>query len=137
MSKLGIKISREGKPVETARDNELIFNSDYPSLKIQSQGSGTHTFTNHEGNKRLSTHNLGYRPFYAIWVDEGSGYKLVSYGQQTGDFYVGFLGTATTTTLELVAYATYNGGMFGDPTLPANKTVDYSWVIFYDPVKDE
>lgn len=137
MDEYVVKISKPGKDVEKAGDEDLQFNSEYPSLKIFSQGTGSHTFSNHEGYKSLTAHNLGYKPFYAIWVDEGDGYQLVSYGKQSGDFYIGFLGTATTTTLELVAYATYNGGFFGDPTPPSDETVDYAWVIFYDPIKDE
>lgn len=137
MNDYGVKISKEGFNVLTAKDNELLFNSFYPSLKIFDGGTGSHTFNNHEGYKRLTTHNLGYKPFYAVWIDEGNGYNLVSYGKQGANFFTGFFATATTTTLELVAIATYNGGFWGDPTPPPNKTVDYTWIIFYDPIEDE
>jgi len=137
MSNYGLKIAEVGYDVKTCTENHLIYSSKYPQLKIQDSGSGSHTFTNNQGYFTLVTYDLGYKPFFAVWIDEGSGYKLVTYGQQVGDFYIGYIATAKTTTLELIAITTYNGGMFGDNTLPENKTVDYAWVIFYDPIKDE
>lgn len=133
----GLKIAQTGYDVKTCPDNKLVYSSEYPQLKIHSSGSGSHTFTNYEGYITLSTHNLGYRPFFAIWVDKGSGFKLVTFGEQSGDFYMGYLGTAKTDVLQLVSYATYNGGMWGDPTLPPDIEIDYAWIIFYDPIKDE
>lgn len=132
----GIKMSRENFNVLTAGDNELIFNSKYPALKIYSEGSGTYTFTNNQGNKLLKQHNLGYNPFYAIWVDIGSGYVLTSFNTNVGDYRIMYTGTASENDLYLSCIRAYIGGIWGDTTLPPNKTVDYSWVIFYDPTNE-
>ena len=134
----GLKISKEGSDVKDCDDNELVYSSMYPQLKIHSSGSGSHTFTNNDGRKELTTHDLGYKPFFAIWVDTGDGFELCGFNvANIGDYAVGYLGTAKTDVLLLVAYATYVGGAWGDTTPPPNKTVDYAWIIFYDPVKDE
>ena len=115
-------------------DDEMLFNSSYPALKVHSSGTGNTTFTNNEGQITLTTHSLGYKPFFAVWVDEGGGFKLCTYSSSVGDFFTAYMGTATTTTLELVAIATYTGGFWGDPTLPPDIDVDYKWIIFYDPI---
>jgi len=133
----GLKIAQTGNDVKTCTDNKLVYCSIYPQLKIHSTGSGSYTFEGHEGYITLTTHNLGYRPFFAIWVNEGSGYKLITYGQQSGDFYMGYLGTSKEDVLQLVSFITYNGGFWGDPTLPEDVEIDYAWVIFYDPIQDE
>lgn len=133
----GVKMSKEGFDVLTAKDNELIFNSKYPALKVHSEGSGTYTFTNNQGNALLTEHNLGYKPFFAVWVDIGGGYLLSSFYTSVGDYRIMYMGTATETQLYLTAVRAYTGGFFGDSTLPPSKEVGYSWVIFYDPIKDE
>lgn len=133
----GIKISLPGFNVLKAKDNQLLFTSKYPALKIHSEGAGSYNFTNNEGRVTVTTHNLGYRPFFVVWVDEGSGYNLCTVTGSVGDFFTAYMATSTTTTLELVAIATYTGGFFGDPTPPPNKNVSYRWKIFYDPVKNE
>ena len=141
MSNWGFKIAETGNDVKTCTEDKLIFTSKYPALKLHSSGSGSKTFTNNEGFETLTTHNLGYRPFFAVWVDEGdgNGFQLCTFtgSAASGNYFVGYMGTSTTTTLELVAITTYVGGFWGDPTAPANKTVDYAWAIFYDPIEDE
>lgn len=132
----GIKVSSSGKSVLIAEDNELAFTSKYPSLKIHSEGRGTYTFTNNQGNKLLTTHNLGYRPFFGVWVDYGGSYTLTSCSTSVGDYRIMYTGTATSTQLYLTAIRAYIGGIWGDPTLPPNKEVDYSWIIFYDPINE-
>jgi hypothetical protein len=137
MNDWGFKIAETGFDVKTCGDQNLVYSSAYPQLKKQSSGSGSHTFTNNQGTLEIAEHNLGYRPFFAVWVDTGSGYELATFGGQSGDFYVGYMPTATTEKLFLVAVTTYNGGFWGDPTPLPDKTIDYSWVIFYDPIEDE
>lgn len=132
----GIKISKEGENVLTAGDKDLIFNSTYPALKIHSEGSGSCTFTNNQGNQLLTTHDLGYKPFFAVWADIGGGFLLTSFGDVVGDYSIRYTGSATTTQLYLMSIRAYTGGFFGDPTLPPDKDVDYSWIIFYDPIQE-
>lgn len=135
MTNIGIKISKPGFDVKTASDNELVFTSEYPALKIQGQGTGTRTFTDNEGFELLEEHDLGYIPFFNIWVDTGAGYKMTPFGEYQDDYWIGYLGSAKTDKLYLVAVATYVGGPYGDPTTPADKTVDYAWITFYDPTQ--
>ena len=135
MTNYGIKISKQGFDVKTAGENELIFKSDYPALKIQGQGTGSKTFTNNEGTQLLQEHDLGYIPFTNIWVDTGSGYRMTPFGEYQGDYWIGYLGSARINDLYLIAVTTYVGGPFGDPTPPSNKTVDYAWITYYDPTQ--
>jgi len=100
MKEYGVKISKPGFDVKTALENELNFYSKYPLLKIHSSGSGTNTFTD-EGTIELSVHSLGYRPFYAVWIDthDGNGYRLITDMKISGDWYVYFLPSASTSKL--------------------------------------
>lgn len=137
MSNIGIKISQPGFDVKTAADNELVIKSSYPALKIHSVGSGTESITYADGGEyiTLATHNLGYRPFFAVWADRGDGYQLCTFSGASGDYTIMYMGTSTTTTLLFGAKATYTGGFFGDPTTPDDESIDYAWVIFYDPIE--
>ncbi len=59
----GIKVSRSGFDVKTARPNELAFSSAYKTLKVHSFGSGSIT-----DSSRIVTipHNLGYVPIFMV-----------------------------------------------------------------------
>lgn len=131
----GLKVSREDNSVFTAEGNHLLFNSEYPALKIANQGKGSVTFSNNEGYHKLVDHNLGYAPFFNVWVDDGSGYKMTPFGAGGANFWIGYLGSARDDDLYLIAVTTYTGGYWGDPTPPPDKTVDYAWIIYYDPIK--
>lgn len=130
MSDYGLKIAETGNDVKTCDEKNLIFTSKYPVLKVQSSGSGSHTFVDNLGSVDLTTHNLGYRPFFAVWVDEGSGFELCTFTTTNiHDTEVSYMATATTTKLVLVSVLHW--------VLGEDETVDYAWVIFHDPVKDE
>lgn len=66
----GAKTARAGYSVETANDRELSFNSEWPLLPIDSEG----TF---EVNKTLSApvtiynHDLGYAPVFRVYYESG------------------------------------------------------------------
>lgn len=61
----GIKVSRVGFDVNTCADNELLFSSDFPLLKMSS--TGTYTVSADVGAVTLETHGLGYYPAYTIY----------------------------------------------------------------------
>jgi hypothetical protein len=140
MNNIGIEISQEGRDVLRVGDNKLIFSSIYPSLKIHSSGSGTVTFTDNEGVEVLSEHGFGYKPFFFVWVDYGDGYKLASTGLVESDYSTGYYGTTDTDQLELVAVTEFVGYIdpwdewWVQPDPPANREVNYAWVIYYDPI---
>lgn len=69
MANHGIKVSQKGYNVDTAADYELLFNSAWPLLKIESQG--TVVITDIASDQVIYTHNLGYPPVF--WVFEQSG----------------------------------------------------------------
>jgi len=138
---MGIKISKPNSDVLSTTENNLIFNSTYPALKVQSSGSGSVTLTGNQGMEVLVEHNLGYKPFFLVWIDYGSGYELVPLSYvDANSYFIGYYGTTDTTQLELVAIVEYVGeiDMWDEdweyPPAPGDKTVDYAWVIFYDPI---
>ena len=86
MTDYGIKISKPGFDVKTAGFGDLIFHSDYPVLKIKSQGTGQITYT-HDGAGNdilVETHDLGYEPLFSFmsqWYDIDSSIKRDSFRQ--------------------------------------------------------
>lgn len=64
-----IKISKEGVPVQTAEDKDLIFNGDYPLFKIHKQGNGSVTTTGGSATIDI-THDVGKIPMYFVWMEE-------------------------------------------------------------------
>jgi hypothetical protein len=67
MGNLGIKVSRKGYDVKTCADQELVFSSSWPTLKIFDQGSFTIADTTQDVT--LKNHALGYYPLYLVFVD--------------------------------------------------------------------
>jgi|SaaInlLV_10m_DNA_2_1039722.scaffolds.fasta_scaffold00542_4 hypothetical protein len=128
----GIKIAKEGFDYIDG-DNNLIFNSVYPLLKIQSSGSGTLTLSSGAGSKTVVTHNLGYLPMFYVWInyaDITSGTEIEKLRMCSWSEYAG-LGVsskydawATTTTIELDVNTAKAG----------SETLDYRYVVFYDPL---
>jgi len=67
----GFKISRKGFDVKTCADNELLVSSSFPVLKLHS--SGLYEVTADVGVVILTTHDLGYTPFYLIHLQNSAG----------------------------------------------------------------
>lgn len=80
-----IKIAKPGYNVltETNPDN-LIFSSDYNTLKYYLSGSITVNWTD-DGNLYTQTvaHNLGYIPFFIAFIQDGLYSAIVPENQQT------------------------------------------------------
>lgn len=73
----GIKVSRPGFDVFSARPNELSFNSQYKTLKVHTAGSGSLT----DSSRTVTIpHNLGYVPVFMVHntMDAGFGSSLFS-----------------------------------------------------------
>jgi len=139
----GLKIAQTGYDVKTCTDNHLVYSSEYPQLKMHSSGSGTYTATGATllgFSTVLTTHNLGYRPFFILWVDIGSGYQIVPVSFTGGTYNLSIFGTTKENTLEMgmVSLDTANP-LWEEETIPPDDpiTVDYSWVLFYDPAQNE
>jgi capsule polysaccharide modification protein KpsS len=132
MADYGIKISKSGYDYDDG-DRRLIYNSKYPLLKIKSIGTGTLTVTSGSGSKTVLTHSLGYKPFFYLWInylDITSGTEIEKLRMCSWSEYAG-LGVSsyydawtTTTTLELDVTTAFD----------TNATLDYVYVVFYDPL---
>ena len=139
----GLKIAQTGFDVKTCADNQLIYSSKYSQLKIHSSGSGTYVATGagiYGFSTTLSTHNLGYRPFFILWVDLGSGYQVAPVGFVGGTYNVQIFGTTKENTLVMgmTSLDTANP-MWEEESVPPDDptSIDYAWVLFYDPAQDE
>ena len=139
----GFKIAKTGYDVKTCEDNHLVYSSQYPQLKMHSSGSGTYTATGATllgFSTTLTTHNLGYRPFFILWVDTGSGYRIVPISFAGGTYALTIFGTTKENTLVMgmTAIDTANVFMEEETVSPSDPiTIDYAWVLFYDPAQDE
>ena len=69
MAEDAIRVSRKGFDVFTCADNELLFSSDFPTLKIHMQGS----FTVGAGASTVVDHGLGYEPVFWVFSDFTNG----------------------------------------------------------------
>jgi hypothetical protein len=63
----GIRVAKSGYPVETATPPQLVYSSEYATLRVQQQGSGT--ITNSGGRTVTIAHNLGYVPMFLVHGD--------------------------------------------------------------------
>lgn len=66
MNTYGIKISKKGKDVNTSKYNDLVFSSEYKTLRVKSSGSGSIT----DGSRLVTIpHNLGYVPMFMVHAE--------------------------------------------------------------------
>ncbi len=97
------KIARKGYDVVTCSDRQLTFSSEWPCLKIVAQG----TFSV-AGISTVYTHNLGYYPFFMVFINQVDGggtdsNSRLSYIPHSSAFEM------TTTALECTAAVTIDG----------------------------
>jgi len=73
MGDWGLKISTDGNDVKTQDTKDLVFNSEFSTLKLIDQGSTSITVTNGSttASQVLVTHNLGYRPWSQVFPNIG------------------------------------------------------------------
>lgn len=105
----GLKISLDGKSVDTTDPRELQFNSRYKAMKIYAQGSGT---TDGSGEYEIS-HDLDFTPAFMVWDDDnwkGAGY-----------FGINPTSYINTSRLKVVT---------------ANPSKNFHYVIFANPIDD-
>lgn len=138
----GLKIAQTGNDVKTCADNKLVYSSKYPQLKIHSTGSGTYVATGDDVygfTETLTTHDLGYRPFFVLLVDTGDGYEPVNVGFSSGTYSLSIYGTSKVDTLVLgMTSIDTSNPLWEEPVAPDDPlNIDYAWIIFYDPLQDE
>lgn len=137
MGNYGVKIAKAGYSYDDG-DRRLVYNSNYPLLKIKAHGTGTLTLSSGAGSKTVYTHSLGYSPFFYVWIsyiststgNEVTKKKLCSWaeyvGLQVSDTYIA---TSNSSTIELSVNT--NPSIYGGS---GSATLDYVYVVFYDPV---
>lgn len=142
MSNWGIKIAETGNDVKTCEDNKLIFTSKYPALKVQSSGSGTITTTNVTGwSSVIAEHNLGYRPFFIVWldIDDGNDFQIPTFSSTGGTYRLYYFATSKEDDLLVGMTSIDTANVWEEESIPPDSpmVIDYSYVIFYDPIENE
>lgn len=137
MANYGVKIAKAGYDYDDG-DRRLIYNSNYPLLKIAYSGTGTLTLSSDAGSKTVVTHSLGYLPMFYVWIsylDTGSGSEVNKQRMCSWSEYLGvgvsshYDAWATTTTIELSVDT--GGYLYG---ASGSEVLDYTYVVFYDPL---
>jgi len=132
MGNYGVKIAKAGYGY-TDGDRRLIYNSTFPLLKIKASGAGTLTLVGGAGSKTVVTHSLNYLPFFYVWInylDIVSGTEIEKLRMCSWSGYAGlgvssyYHAWATNSTIELSVDTTFGG----------TETLDYTYVVFYDPL---
>lgn len=133
-----IKISKPGFNVETAKDNQLVFNSDYPLFKLHKKGHGVITLSgdNAYGGEGVEIpHNVGKIPMYFVRgqiVDNlFADTKTESFTAYPGSRYFG-LGVYGME--KVVAYPDKLVIKWIYPDLSTPKDIYYDYWIFEDPI---
>jgi len=134
MGNYGVKIAKPGFSYGDGDEN-LVFNSSHPLLKILAHGTGTTTLSGGVSTKTIYTHNLGYKPMFYVWInylniDTGTEIEKLRmcswrdyYGVGVWSWYYAY---ATTTTIDLNVYTAYAS--------PGNQILDYIYVVYYDGI---
>lgn len=138
MGDFGLKISKPGFNVGTAGLGDLIMQSNFPILKVQSEGTGSISVPNDGAthNVTVGTHSLGYQPLFSFqtqWFDLDSGTLATTY--ISAPYYDGnyadlgiqafYKPVAGTSTLDYYV-STFDGS-------GGTNTLNYKYVIYYDP----
>lgn len=112
-----IVISKQGYDAETETDvDNLIFSSDYNTLKYYVSGSASIHITSGGGiyaENITVTHDLGYKPFFVVYAIDDDSMSVVQptgvFVQPTGLSYRLFMSSVTTTKLVLSVYGNSSG----------------------------
>ena len=133
MTDYGIKVTLAGYDVATATDRQIIFSSEFDTIKIASSGSG-----NVDPNGSATTveivHGLGYVPAYTVY------FEISKIPGADNDFYLAPFTLPVGGDLSQIAYAdsTKLYIRFGaDAQGPsAGDSYDYKYVIFINDGSD-
>ena len=128
----GMKVSQAGSDVKTATKENLIFSSQYDTLKVLASGSGSQSVPASSGGVSGTAtvtiaHNLGYKPAFIVFCtsvwrasDKFSPYAYKSIGATSpdGGFY-----SVDATNLYIHLYNGDSGGA---------RTIYYRYHIYYN-----
>lgn len=133
----GIKISKPGIDVKTAKDTELVFSSKFNTFKVAETGTGS--LTSDATNPKTATipHSLGYVPAFMVFSEIHAGFGNPS----TGDFYMmpssppASIGGSLVTDTLIVAIDSSNLHIRMGSLFVANtKVINYKYVIFHNQI---
>jgi len=126
----GIKVSKEGYDISSTSPDDFILNSEYGSVKIYREGSGTLTISSGTNHHTLTiSHQLGFVPMCMIYTELTPG---------SGRWFMGCtFSPLETFYLNPDANYTYVDGSvlsisywhFGGGNLSSNQTISYHYYI--------
>lgn len=67
------KIAKSGSDAKTADDKDLVFSSEFKTMKDAINGTAQYTESAPSFGKVLYTHNLGYLPTFKVYYDNNDG----------------------------------------------------------------
>ena len=134
MSNFGIKISQSGHDVKTAAKENLVFSSQYDTLKIAKSGSGTilvahdaYIFTPGKETVEVA-HGLGYEPAFFVFVNNpawADSARLAPYAWRS-------IGSPTLTQPNYAVDTTKLYITFYNPDNVNDITFEYRYHIYYN-----
>lgn len=121
---LGLIITKPGVSVNGANDIEdLILSTDYPLLKVKSEGEDSVVFGSSDTVKTYDiTHNLGYKAVTWVFADTApsSGYR-----RRTNS--LGLVDVLYEDNKTIINFYDYNTG--------SSRTYGFYYYVFYDPME--
>jgi len=132
-----LKISQKGFDVKEARDNQLLFNSDYPTLKVHKQGAGFVTCTIAQPKQTVVIkHDLNIIPMYFASSERiDSDYTVLSFGQLPYIIPILSVIYATIRPIPSKTNLTLEFDL-ADGLIPGDVRLRYYYYIFEDPIID-
>lgn len=144
MADWGIKISKKGFDVKTARDRDLVLSSKFSTLKVAKSGFLTLVTDGSGVGKTGIKHNLGYAPGHIAMVNGDAywDYDEVFDSTTYSDSYINHLGTVNFWTKGLINHAITSYTTADELIVEASaaadnasKTIRIKYLIFADPAQ--
>lgn len=128
----GVKISKNGDGISSVNAEELYVDSDTPIFKLYKSGSGIQKINGTLAETHTITipHNLGYVPFFLVFMDRnpGKNRRLCSSGESTN--------TALPTDIACSVFNVNFANIVIDVSAfggtPAAGDYGYNYFIYYD-----
>jgi len=131
----GLKVSQSGYDIASATDKQLVFSSEFNTLKVSSIGSGTANPDDVGSTVTVEiSHGLGYVPAYTVFTE------IYNVPGNDNDFYLAPFTYAIGGDASIIAYATSTklyirfGADLDGPS--ANNAVEYKYVIYLNKGSD-
>lgn len=126
----GIKVSKSGQNVLTAKSRDLSVNSASSLYKVFKQDKGVVKFLSTETSTTKRTrinHNLGYEPLFTVYAERAANSGIVRIADSSGQGLAtdtAFARAGVTTTDLIIDFESFAFGVEGD--------YHFYYYIFYD-----